>query len=226
MERKLLQVQIALFFKKNLEEPIEKVSLLFLEKLGQPKEKIFPPTFPSLPPEIPRLILNYDLYRINFSLNRIDIFSSSFDERTKDILKRIGFLIIDDLKLEVGRVGFVKTFFKEKSPEDIKRLLNPKIISKIESVREIGMRINTRVNILGYECNNIESIKNGFVNLPREEKEKTFEKREGIIIQRDINTLQDKLQEYAFSSKKIIEILDIFNDKSEHFILINYEREF
>lgn len=210
MEKK--QVQIALFFKKILEHSIEEVSLLIKKKLGNPKSTIYLPSFPELPPDVPRLVLEYDSYKINFSLSRADLFTSSFNEKKniKEITKKLVEVIVEDIKLEIGRVGFVKILFIERGMEELKELLNPARIKKLPELKELAIRINTPLNILGYECNNIENLSRGI----------TPEKKEGIIILRDINTLSEKIEEYVFSVDKVMEILEEFDKESEKFSLI------
>ena len=79
---------------------------------------------------------------------------------------------------------------EKKDVENLKQLLNPEIVPKTDNLKEISLGINSPINILGYECNNIESVKRGVLKrLPKDKKGKISgsKKEEGIIIQRDIN---------------------------------------
>ena len=222
METKLIQIQIALFFKRNLNKPIEEVSLLLQKRIGKPKNKIFPPTFPQLPPEVPRLVLVYDNFKLNFSLNRMDLFTSTnYTEETIEILKeKIIPAVIENLSIEIGRIGFIKNFFVEKNIEEIRQLFNTDMSNKLNRAKEISIKVNLSKNVLGYGCNNIESFRKGEIAMEKpQEKKKT--KKEGLVVQRDINTFREKLAENSFNSEQILEIIEEFNKETDTFILLS-----
>jgi hypothetical protein len=213
MEKEILQIQIALFFQSDFTGNYEEASLKLKKKLGESKVTQQLPLPIDAPSDIPRLILGYENFNLNVSKNRLDLFCKNID-LLKDIVNKI-YNVLEEFSLSIGRIGFVKTIFVKKDIEELKKLL-PETIRK-KDIREITIRVNERKIIEEYECNNIESLSNGFVI--KKEADAKEEKSEGIIIVRDINTLSEKIKENKFEKEKIEKLIDGFDVESNVFIL-------
>jgi len=213
MEKEILQIQIALFFQSDFTGNYEEASLKLKKKLGESKVTQQLPLPIDAPSDIPRLILGYENFNLNVSKNRLDLFCKNID-LLKDIVNKI-YNVLEEFSLSIGRIGFVKTIFVKKDIEELKKLL-PETIRK-KDIREITIRVNERKIIEEYECNNIESLSNGFVI--KKEADAKEEKSEGIIIVRDINTLSEKIKENKFEKEKIERLIDSFDVESNVFIL-------
>lgn len=191
MENKeLLQNQIGLFLKQEFQGSFEEVSLSLKKILGNDAgTQIF--TLPSgTPPEVPRLMLNVPGITINFAKNRIDIFSPSYITNADNINKVIG-VMVNNLKIPISRVGFVANYFLNGDVETLKKLFSQEKIKDL-NIKEVGFRVNVLSKIGLYECNNIQNIQNG-------EIKKGITSKNGLIIQRDINSLQNLSVNFDFS---------------------------
>jgi len=192
MENKeLLQNQIGLFFKQEFQGSFEEVSLALKKILGNDAgTQIF--TLPhGTPPEVPRLMLNVPGITINFAKNRIDIFSQSYTTNSNNINKVIG-VMVNDLKISISRVGFVANYFLNGDVETLKNLFSQEKIKNL-NIKEVGFRVNVLSKIGLYNCNNIQNIQNG-------EIKKGITSKNGLVIQRDINSLQNLQINFDFST--------------------------
>lgn len=207
MTKETIQIQAAWFFKNDYSGNFEELSLKIKKELGDSKFTQHLPVPSNAPGEIPRLILAYDNFNINFSKNRADIFSKDFS-LIKNQIEKITDIIINDLKLEIVRLGYVKNFSGDGDIKDMKSLLNTEKISSLD-IKEINIRINTKLNLAPYECNNIQAISNG--KMKKEGTEKDV-----LIISRDINTVKDK---YNFDKNQTQELISKFNDESDKLII-------
>jgi len=215
MNKEITQIQIAWFFSDTYKGNFEEFSLRLKNNLGESKLTQLLPIPNDMPNEIPRLVLTYEAFNLNVAKNRLDIFFKDFsmiEEKTSKITK----IILEDFKLKVGRIGFVKTIYLEGNIENLKEILSKERIALLD-IKEINIRINTKKTINGRECNNIENISNGFLI----KKDLQGEKRiAGLILIRDINTISEKLDELLFDQKTIGELLFEFNKESDSSILI------
>ena len=189
--KELLQNQIGLFLKQEFQGSFEEVSLLLKKILGNDAGTQIFTLPPGAPPEVPRLMLNVPGITINFAKNRIDIFSPSYTTNTDTINKVIG-VIVNDLKIYVSRVGFVANYFANGEVEILKSLFSQEKIQNL-NVKEIGFRVNVLSKIGLYDCNNIQNIQNG-------EIKKGVISKKGLIIQRDINSLQNLQINFDFAT--------------------------
>lgn len=207
MEKQLIQNQIGLFLKENYNDSFENISLKLKEFFGKDAgSQIF--SYPSgVPFEIPRLIFNIPDITINFAINRVDIFSSSYSKNLENINKIIN-IIIDDLDISIKRVGFVSNYFFDKDLDKLKTLFKEDKISNLE-IKEIGYRVNIKESINGFDCNSIEYLQEGEIN-------KDGIKKQGIIIQRDINISQDN---NLLNSKSLISFIRDVNDKNYELLI-------
>ncbi len=214
MKKEIIQIQFAWFFSNEYFGNFEEISLKLKNILGESKQTQILPLPNEAPSEIPRLILIYENFNINFSKNRADLFLKDI-VIAKDIIPKINNLL-NVISLLAGRIGFVKSFFLEGNVSTLKKLLSK---SKIETlVKEISIRINKEKIIEGYKCNNTENISNGSVI--KKEKDGSDVKKEGIIVIRDINTLAEEIKNNKFDTEIINKIVDSFNIESDNFILI------
>ncbi|MFA6146349.1 MAG: hypothetical protein WC697_03430 [Patescibacteria group bacterium] len=210
MEKELLNIQMALFFKNEYVGNFESLSLKIKEKVGEPQLTQHLPVPQNIPPDVPRLILKYLNFDLNISKSRIDFFSKNTSLIKENILIIID--ILENAGLKIGRVGFVKNFFSGQNVGYLKTLLNEQKISGLD-FKEIGIRINTKSILDSFECNNIQNIVNGKINSQGEE-------RDGIVITRDINTALEKIQEYNFTRTNIVELIENFDKKSNELIYV------
>jgi len=212
MDKKNINTQIAVFFKSDYIGPIENVSLKFKEKLNGGNTN-FLPVPNNAPKEFPRFIFNYEHLTINFFPHRVDFyFADSFE---LDIMSNILSVLIDDLKLVIGRIGFVKRSFVKKDVTVLKDMLPKEKIIGLD-IKEMNLRINIRSKIDTYDCNNIEQIDPGEITLPNGDREI------GLICLRDLNTLSEKISEYIFTKEDIVKLVSLFNQELDKPILMSY----
>ena len=163
------------------------------------------------PEDIPRLILNYDNYSVQFSKNRFDIFLNDV-ELAKEKILVISQILSDRFEINFGRIGFVKTFFS--SNTDYPRgLIIPEKIEGLK-ISELNIRINIEKKFLDFNCNDIQSVANGKVTKDVEKITKN-----GLIITRDINTMNDDLMKNVFTKEQVIELLGLFDLEADKLIV-------
>jgi len=208
MNKKLLEIQIALFFKDRFFTSIENVSLKMEDVFGKSEDKKYANLPDNAPGDIPILLLTYSNFKLNFSRMRVDIFTEKEFKDVEEDVKKIIKLFLDELNIEINRVGFVKTFFSSEDVIFLKSLLNNK--AEILNFKEVAIRLNILKNINEVECNNIQNILNGAV------KKTDGESRtlEGIIITRDVNTVDRKV----IDESRANEFIRKFDKESEELI--------
>lgn len=218
MNKNITQIQIAWFFSNIYMGSFEKLSLKLKERLGESKITQLLPIPDDMPNEIPRLTLNYATFNLNIAKNRLDLFLKDI-KQSELVISNINDVLLDDIKLTIGRIGFVKSFFIDKSLEDLKKLLVTEKIGAL-SLKEISIRINEIKKIENYDCNNIESLSTGFI--AKKNSDGSTEKKSGIVVMRDINTLAEKLTltENNFAKIDIAKLIVAFDTESELFTLI------
>lgn len=182
MHKQLLETQIAIFFKNPFTVlSDEEVFLKIRELFGEPEDKKYTNVPDGAPTEIPRILLSYNNFKLNFSKTRADIFTDKEFEEIEDIVNKFVKLFLNDFNIKIIRIGFVKNFFSEVGTDFLKMLLNKKVDNL--NFKEISVRVNIEKNIDGIKCNNIQNISAGMV----EKIDKGGEVVSGTIITRDIN---------------------------------------
>jgi hypothetical protein len=213
MTKKTLNSQFALFFQSNYTDSFENFSLKIKSKLGESNVTQIVPIPLDVPILIPRLTLQYANYNINVSKERIDVFFRD-DQGIKDIIEKLSDVLLIELGLKIGRVGFVKNLFVESSVSELKNLLPADKIRNLP-ITEIAIRINLKKTILLHDCNSIQNLTIGFVQKPDGSKE------EGTIVTRDINTSEKNLLSVQFLKTDIVTFFSEFNTETEHILLLD-----
>lgn len=217
MNKEIIQIQIAWFFSNIFKGNFEDFSLKLKNKLGASNATSQLPLPSDAPSEIPRLILNYQSFNLNIAKNRLDLFLKDIESTpTKSAISNINDVILKELFLPVGRIGFVKNFFIDADIRDLKKLLQKENVEKLD-LKEISIRINEIKKVANYGCNNIESLSTGFIIKKEADGRET--KKAGIIIARDINTSAEILNEGGFTKEIIDGLIEAFNEESNNFII-------
>lgn len=203
MEKEIIQIQLGLFFKFDYNDNFENFALKFKNKIGESKITNYIPVPSNMPGDIPRLILGYEKFNVNASKNRLDLFFKDLPSVNGYISNILDYLLTD-LQLQIGRIGFVKNFFVEGDIAKLKKLLPKEDIDKLD-LKEINIRINNKKNVDGYGCNDIENLANG--RLIKKNIEGTDITKDGIIVTRDINTLQEDIAKNKFEKVQIVKII-------------------
>lgn len=215
MKKEIIQIQIAWFFSSNFSGSFEDISLKLKNKLGESKITQYLPIPDDAPNEIPRLILGYEKFNLNFSKNRLDLFVKDF-ESTGTIVDNINTVVLEQISLKVVRIGFVKKYFVYENIESLKKLLMEEKIKGL-NFKELTIRVNINKIVEGHNCNSIESLSSGFI------KEVAGRKEEGIMVIRDVNTIAEKIEDTNFNKEEIKKLIDSFEVESNSFILANFE---
>lgn len=210
MEKQFIQIQLALFFVTDFQEVIEKASLIIKEEFGGDMDTQILSIPSSAPSEIPRLILTSKIVNINLAKNRIDFFS-------KDKLFLIDNLskisnIIKKFSAIIGRVGLVFTYFCECDLDYLKSLLNESKISSL-NLKEITVRLNEDTIIQKIKCNNSQTFISGFGTDPNGNK------KSGVVITRDINSLQEELGKNKFDKRILSKFINDAKAIADKFII-------
>jgi hypothetical protein len=194
MEKQFIQIQLGLFFKNDFQGMPENASLILKEQFGSDLSAQIIGIPNNAPSEIPRVVINSPLVSVNFAKNRIDFFSKdkAFITNNHDKI----FNVIEKLSIVIGRVGVVFRYFKEANIEEIKSLFDK---SKIPSLTptEIVVRFNEKTKINEVLSNNSQLYESGFAN------DKNGLKKEGIVITRDINSLQEDINKNEFDKETL-----------------------
>jgi hypothetical protein len=190
MEKQFIQMQLALFFATDFQDLIEKASLAIKKEFGNDMDTQILNIPPNAPSEIPRLILTSGIVNINLAKNRIDFFAKDKLFVTSNFEKINN--IIKGLSVKIGRVGLVSTYFCECDINYLKSLFNESRISSLK-LKEITVRFNEDITIQKIRCNNAQMFVSGFVTDP------AGNKKSGVIMTRDINSLQDELGKNEFN---------------------------
>ncbi len=199
MEKQFIQLQLALFFKADFSGKIEDASLAIKKKFGSDMGTQILNVPSVVSSEIPRLILTSKEVDINFSKNRIDFFAKSKSFANNNVQNI--FDIFNELKIEIVRVGFVLTFFKESDLSDIKSLLNNTKTDLID-LKDITVRLNKEEDVKGLKFNNSQMYVSGSV------KDNDGSSKNGVIITRDINSLVGDVDKNNFTKEKLENFLE------------------
>ncbi len=198
MEKQFIQIQLGLFFKNDFQGMSENASLIIKEQFGTDLNAQIIGIPNNAPSEIPRVVINSPLVSINFAKNRIDFFSKdkTFITNNHDKI----FNVIEKLPVVIGRVGVVFRYFKEANIEEMKSLFDKSKIPNLNPT-EIVVRFNEKTKINGVISNNSQLYESGFAN------DKNGLKKEGIVITRDINSLQEDVNKNEFNKETLKEFV-------------------
>lgn len=189
MEKQFIQIQLGLFFKNDFQVMPENASLIIKGQFGSNLNAQIIGIPNNAPSEIPRVVVNSPLVNINLSKNRIDYFSKDRAFITKNEEKI--FNVIEKLSVVIGRVGVVLTYFKEADINEIKSLFEKSKIVDLNPT-EITVRFNEKKVIGGIVSNNSQLYVSGSTN------DKNGLRKEGVVITRDINSLQEDMSKNEF----------------------------
>lgn len=194
MEKQFIQIQLGLFFKNDFQGMSENASLIIKEQFGTDINAQIIGIPNNAPSEIPRVVINSPLVSINFAKNRIDFFSKdkTFIINNHDKI----FNVIEKLSVVIGRVGVVFRYFKEANIEEMKSLFDKSKIPNLNPT-EIVVRFNEKTKINEVISNNSQLYESGFAN------DKDGLKKEGIVITRDINSLQEDVSKNEFNKETL-----------------------
>ncbi|MDO8657612.1 MAG: hypothetical protein Q7K55_02635 [Candidatus Levybacteria bacterium] len=192
MEKEFIQIQLGIFFKNDFQGMPENASLIIKEQFGNDLNAQIIGIPNNAPSEIPRVVINSPLVNVNLSKNRIDFFSKdkTFITANQDKI----FNVLEKLSVAVGRVGVVFTYFKEANIEEIKSLFDKSKISSLNPT-EITIRFNEKAKINEIISNNSQLYVSGFAN------DKNGSKKEGVVVTRDINSLQEDINKNEFNKE-------------------------
>jgi|SRR3989338_5541145 len=212
----VVKKQVALFYKSSFENPFEALALKVKDKLGNTDIVQYIPLPPGAPPEIPRLIMTYPTFSLNFAKNRVDLFLKDSTTLT-NLITVITTIISDDYHMGFDRVGFVQQKFLEAKMEQLINLIAEGV--RPTNAKELGLRVNTPKEIKGYTCNNIESL--NFVTASKLVEGAKVDTK-GISIERDVNTLIEGRETRSFSKEIILDLVAALEAESDNFILLEY----
>ena len=210
----IIQTQVALFFRSQFEAGFEELAPKFRSKIPDIQSQFFPVP-PVAPPEIPRLLLSCARMKININIskNRADIFfndSAMVINVVKDVVA-----ILTQYKITIDRIGFVQKVFIETGADALLKLISE---DKRPSVaKELVIRINLSKNIGEYECNNIETLT--YATATKQEAAGTISKQ-GVMIERDVNTLIEKRLDYDFTAENISQFIEQLKVEADNRILL------
>lgn len=199
----ILNTQLALFFKTDFTGAFENVSVKLKNKLGESNVTQLLPIPKDAPSEIPRLMLNYNKYNINVSKNRADIFTKDWAScypAIKDIIETF----IDEINIPVNRIGYIRTYFEDKSLDDLVQIIRSEKISQ-QRLKELKLMLNVPVELMHFKCNNIEGLE--YVTVIKTNSNGVEESVNGIIVNRDINTVAE--ENYAFNNNNVYSLIDL-----------------
>ena len=194
MEKQFIQIQLGLFFKNDFQGMPENASLVIKEHFGNDLSAQIIGIPNNAPSEIPRVVINSPLVNINLSKNRIDFFSKdkAFITNNHDKI----FNVIEKLSVVIGRVGVVFRYFKEANIDEMKSLFDKSKISNLNPT-EIVVRLNEKTKINEVISNNSQLYETGFAN------DKNGLKKEGVVITRDMNSLQEDINKNEFGKEAL-----------------------
>ena len=194
MEKEFIQIQLGLFFKNDFQGMPENASLIIKEQFGNDLNAQIIGIPNNAPSEIPRVVINSSLVNVNLSKNRIDFFSK--DKTFITVNQDKIFNVLEKLAVAVCRIGVVFTYFKEANIEEIKSLFDKSKISNLNPT-EITIRFNEKAKINEIISNNSQLYVSGFAN------DKNGSKKEGVVITRDINSLQEDINKNEFNKETL-----------------------
>jgi len=199
--------QIALFYKTSFDGAFETLALKIKKELGNTDIVQYVPVPPQLPPELPRLVMSYGTFNLNFSKNRVDLHFKELVQLEQTLVKVAG--VIEELGLEIVRVGFVQKKFLESEITPLLSIIAENV--RPAGAKEINVRANLPKEVSGYECNNIEAL--SFVTGSKQQGGQQIN-TQGILVERDINTLPEKQSEYFFTKDSLPGVISAFEKEA------------
>lgn len=212
----IINIQLALFFSNPLIKPEE-----FWQSFNSSMDSIFDNT-PLIMPvpndpkvyDIPVVQMNSSrgVYSCNIARNRVDFFvagvgEQSFSDIKSDLLEKSEkFFRFFSEKSKIKRIGFVSRFFIEDKGQDktIANLLNDNFKALHNGdVHEVSVRYVSRVKIDSFDINNFTTIEKFLARISGID-----ERKKGILITRDFNTIQEKNYENQLDWNDIKKIVD------------------
>lgn len=218
MPAEIIQTQLAWFYQGSYAGSFEDFSQKLKSKLGESKNTQYIPVPTDAPGEIPRLILMYENFNINVSKIRLDLYAGN-TASIKSLVTSITSVIIDELKLKIARVGYVKNYFVEKDINTLKLLFNEENRVKLQDAKELNIRVNKRKTILTSECNVMENISTGIFS--KREKISAETKKSGLIVMKDINTILENVVNQNLSSVDVEKLFLEFDIQSKESVFVN-----
>ncbi len=224
MESKIRQIQTAIFTKNfNISSDLERAGLL--TDIYEYTKSIFngaPTQLPipnDAPPEFPRFILNSvdGKFSCNISLSRVDIFYNISNETTdsfeqlfetqkSNIQNIFNFLLSKNVI--VNRIGFITAVEKKLAPEEgkgINYLRNSFVKDdKFANPKELLFNYNRAGRAGDFEMNNLITI--------------NAKEDSNIILQTDINTVAEGVNENNFNLVNFNEIVDYTIRETQVFV--------
>lgn len=210
MDKQLVNIQFALFFKNDFKGLFEEISLEIKKQFGSDVNTQILGIPNDMPSDIPRLISKSSLVDINLSKSRIDFFYKNKEFFSQNKTKI--FAVVEKLAVEIGRIGVVATYFKEVDVSQIISLLNSSKVNNLKP-NEVTIRINDVTEIDGIKTNNSQMYVKGFLS------EKDGIKKDGVVITRDINTIADDLSSNNFTDAKAIQFFEAALIKAEETLM-------
>lgn len=213
MSKETINFQIVLFLRDKFKINFEQLSLAIKEKIGESENTQILPIPNDAPFEIPRLILNYKELFLNVSVDRISIVANTIAS-LRVIIPKLLALILEEKSCEVNRIGFVRTDFIESTIDKVQELIKKEVFSE-KKIKEVSVRINSDLQIMEFNCNDIESLQ--FSKLIKTNNVGTVE-TEGIVAQRDLNTVAEV--DYKIDSVQASKLITEFELRSNKYSLL------
>ena len=209
---KFTDLQFAFFFKEDLIKKTDELSVSLREQFpifdGDPLIIPLPSTAPK---HIPMLELQSkdNKYRLTVAKERVDFYYlpenseevSSFSNYKSDFSNHLVNLFNFLNFINIRRLGYISTFFTE-NVDAVKTIQDIYIKKDIGDLAELSIRFNSQRDIDGIVVNDITILDQG---------ELLTNSTKGIIIKRDINTVNE--QEYLFN----LASFNKFIDSSEYY---------
>jgi hypothetical protein len=189
---------------------MDKVLTSTVKALGNAKNTNLFPIPREAPGDIPRLIAEYDSFRIQVSLERLDIFTAPAMFET-DLMLALIKVFIEDFKITIKDLGYVAINFHEIPLDTVIRSIFAKNLHSIP-MSELTLNVNSPLE-LSYKLNNIEQISWGNI-------EENNERKDGFIITRDINTFPSIKTDYELHEIK--EAFALMKTVSQKTIIFSY----
>jgi hypothetical protein len=205
---KIISLQFALFFTSVSERPDLDFGDLNEKMLNlydaMPTMRSFPKDLP-LPPDIPLITYQSELgdYVCNISRSRIDFIRSSLgkggdsERMMKDFNVKVAAFIKYVLsKRSANRFGLVCSFFVD-DVAPVSTLLEKYFKPGFEHVEELSIRFNHKKEIEGRRINDV-------ISLSAATEIDEAESREGLLIQRDLNSDPSQTEDYNIETLQAI----------------------
>lgn len=202
--------QLPLFFESPFVHRVDRLSVAVQDKYKNSQQIQMLPLPDNAPIEIPRMILIWDDLRLEFFPMRADVKGEKF-ENVMALGSSLINLLWTRFPTTIVRVGFIKHFFV-KNITVPQNLFKDDIIKKSgdEEIFDISFNINTRYKHDEYMMNNIQDVRAG-----QQLKDEVLSS--GVIILRDINTIQE--EKYSFTAEWVNNFYIYANKKADQMIV-------